>query len=207
MKKFTTLCLSLLFATTAFSQAESGTFSLQPKVGLNLSNILASDENLDMKAGLATGLEFNYQINRLIALSFGGLYSQQGGKQSINGTDVTIKLDYFNIPALINFYVTKGLALKAGLQLGFLVNDKANAKRNGTSLEMSVEQFIHLAPQYSNVELRKFDVAIPIGISYEFSNVVIDARYCAGLVPLFNDSRSSDRNSVFQLSVGYKFDL
>ena len=154
-----------------------------------------------MKAGLVTGLELNYQINRLIALSFGGLYSQQGGKQSINGTDVTVKLDYFNIPALINFYVTKGLALKAGLQLGFLVNDKANAKRNGTSIEMSVEQFI------SNVELRKFDVAIPIGVSYEFSNVVIDARYCAGLVPLFDDSRSSDRHSVFQLSVGYKFDL
>ena len=83
MKKFTTLCLSLLFATTAFAQAESGTFSLQPKVGLNLSNILASDQNLDVKAGLVTGLELNYQINRLIALSFGGLYSQQGGKQSI----------------------------------------------------------------------------------------------------------------------------
>ncbi|MFC2264575.1 MAG: hypothetical protein ACFNM7_05030 [Prevotella conceptionensis] len=96
MKKFTTLCLSLLFATTTFAQAESGTFSLQPKVGLNLSNILASDQNLDMKAGLVTGLELNYQINQLIALSFGGLYSQQGGKQSINGTDVTVKLDYFN---------------------------------------------------------------------------------------------------------------
>jgi len=54
---------------------------------------------------------------------------------------------------------------------------------------------------------RLSDVAIPIGISYEFSNVVIDARYCAGLVPLFDDSRSSDRNGVFQLSVGYKFDL
>jgi len=29
MKKFTTLCLSLLLATTSFAQAESGTFSLQ----------------------------------------------------------------------------------------------------------------------------------------------------------------------------------
>ena len=207
MKKFTTLCLSLLFATTAFAQAESGTFSLQPKVGLNLSNILASDQNLDMKAGLVTGLELNYQINQLIALSFGGLYSQQGGKQSINGTDVTVKLDYFNIPALINFYVTKGLALKAGLQLGFLVNDKANVKRNGTSIEMSVEQFIHLVPQYSNVELRKFDVAIPVGISYEFSNVMLDARYCPGLVKILSDAPSSDRHIVFQFTAGYKFAL
>ena len=207
MKKFTTLCLSLLLATTSFAQAESGTFSLQPKVGLNLSNILASDQNLDMKAGLVTGLELNYQINRLISLSFGGLYSQQGGKQSINGTDVTLKLDYFNIPLLINFYVTKGLAFKTGLQPGFLVNDKACVKRNGTSLEMSVEQFIHLVPQYSNVELRKFDVAIPIGVSYEFSNVMLDARYCPGLVKILSDAPSSDRHIVFQFTAGYKFAL
>ena len=37
MKKFTTLCLSLLFAATSFAQTEPGTFTLLPKVGLNLS--------------------------------------------------------------------------------------------------------------------------------------------------------------------------
>lgn len=43
MKKFTTLCLSLLLSATTFAQTEPGTFSLQPKVGINVSNIISSD--------------------------------------------------------------------------------------------------------------------------------------------------------------------
>ena len=207
MKKFTTLCLSLLLSATTFAQTEPGTFSLQPKVGINVSNVISSDGDNGAKAGLVFGAEANYQLNKLFSFSIGTIYSQQGTKQSINGADVTMKLDYINVPILINFHVVKGLALKVGVQPGFLINDKAIVERNGVSVEFGIEKLIQNTPQYSNVKLQNFDFSIPIGVSYEFSNVMLDARYCPGLVKIFSGVPSSDRHSVFQFTLGYKFDL
>ena len=42
-------------------------------------------------------------------------------------------------------------------------------------------------------------------LSYEFSNVVIDGRYNWGLTKVWKDGEA--KNSVFQITVGYKFSL
>ena len=55
-------------------------------------------------------------------------------------------------------------------------------------------------------DFRKFDIAIPMGISYEYANFVIDARYNLGLIGVFKDE-SKYRNSVFQFTLGYKLPM
>ena len=55
--------------------------------------------------------------------------------------------------------------------------------------------------------VKSFDVAIPVGISYEYENVVLDARYHFGLTTVFKSGLWSSTNSVFSITVGYKFDL
>ncbi len=52
---------------------------------------------------------------------------------------------------------------------------------------------------------KKFDLSIPVGLSYEISNVVLDARYNWGLTKIVSNSDS--KNSVFQITLGYKFEL
>ena len=48
---------------------------------------------------------------------------------------------------------------------------------------------------------------IPVGVSYQFKEpIVIDARYQIGLTKLILGANSS-KNSVFTLTVGYKFCL
>lgn len=69
MKTLTTLCLSLLFAATTFAQTEPGTFSLLPKVGLNLSSLTKSTVEMDMRTGFCGGLELNYQLNKSFSLT------------------------------------------------------------------------------------------------------------------------------------------
>jgi hypothetical protein len=49
-------------------------------------------------------------------------------------------------------------------------------------------------------------IDLPIGISYEFDKFMIDARYNLGLSKI-NKGSGSIRNSVFQISVGYKLPL
>lgn len=43
-----------------------------------------------------------------------------------------------------------------------------------------------------------------MGISYEFSNFIIDARYNLGLFKVAKDPAPSSKNSVIMLTLGYK---
>jgi hypothetical protein len=60
-------------------------------------------------------------------------------------------------------------------------------------------------------QYKKFDFSIPIGVSYQFKvPIVIDARYQLGLTRLNKETVpgvKNSKNSVFTLTVGYKFAL
>ena len=179
MKKFM-MMVAMAFATlTASAQAEAGTLTLKPLVGINVSNI--TDGNGDAKVGLAAGAELGYQLNESFAVTAGAIYSMQGAKND----GYKLNLDYINIPILANYYITKGLAVKAGIQPAF------NVKAEGE--DGDIEGF------------KSFDLSIPVGLSYEISDFVIDARYNWGMTKLLEGFDS--KNTVFQFTVGYKFAL
>ena len=117
--------------------------------------------------------------------------------QGSKNDDVKMNLDYINVPILANIYVVKGLALKAGIQPAFNVSNKV--KSDGVSVDWN-KYF-----SGSDAEVKTFDFSIPVGASYEFSDFVIDARYNFGLTKIMNASDS--KNSVFQITLGYKFNL
>lgn len=127
----------------------------------------------------------------------------QGAKGNIGGVDGTVKLDYINIPILANVYIAKGFAVKLGVQPGFMINDKVKVSRNGVTAEVGLENAFRQSG--IDAKIKKLDVSIPVGASYEFSNFVVDARYNWGLTKIIDQSTS--KNSVFQLTLGYKFGL
>ena len=183
MKKFM-MMVAMAFATlTASAQAEAGTLTLKPLVGINVANI--TDGNGDAKVGLAAGAELGYQLNESFAVTAGAIYSMQGAK-SEGGK---LNLEYINIPILANYYITKGLAVKAGIQPAFKV--KSEAKADVVSVDMD--------------GFKSFDLSIPVGLSYEVSDFVIDARYNWGISKVLEGFDS--KNTVFQFTVGYKFAL
>ncbi len=188
MKKLFLMAAVMLSSMTAFAQNPTGTITVQPKVGLNIAT-LTNTNDADPRLGLAVGAEFEYGATDMLGISFGALYSMQGCKS----TDVTAKLDYINIPILANVYVTKGLAVKCGIQPGFKVNGSWTLKSGNASASFKDNDF------------KGFDFSIPIGISYEYDNFVLDGRYNFGCTNVYTDSDS--KNSVFQFTVGYKFAL
>lgn len=183
MKKFM-MMVAMAFATlTASAQAEAGTLTLKPLVGINVANI--TDGNGDAKVGLAAGAELGYQLNESFAVTAGAIYSMQGAKSD----ELKMNLDYINIPILANYYITKGLAVKAGIQPAFKVKSEAKADVVSVDLE----------------GFKSFDFSIPVGLSYEVSDFVIDARYNWGISKVLEGFDS--KNTVFQFTVGYKFPL
>lgn len=193
MKKLFLAVVAMMVSATTFAQNEVGQLTIQPKVGVNIANITDA-VGADPRIGLAAGAEFEYGITDNIGLSAGVLYSMQGAKASEESVDYTLKLDYLNVPILANFYVAKGLALKLGVQPGFKLSSKVKGEASGVTAELEVEDGV-----------KSVDLSIPVGVSYQYQNIVFDARYNWGVTKIVDDADS--KHSVFQITVGYKFSL
>ena len=200
MKKLLMIASALLISTGAYAQQEVGSLTIQPKVGLNIANYRSSDDS-DPRVGLAVGAEFEYQITNMFSLSAGALYSMQGATQSDSysgyKSDVTMKTDYVNIPILANIYVAKGFAVKFGVQPAFNVKADYKVSSQGVTVSGSLSDL--------GVDIKSFDFAIPLGLSYEWNNIVVDGRYNLGVMKMVDNDDT--KNSVFQFTVGYKFKL
>lgn len=191
MKKIMLVAALMLSSVATFAQHAVGSFNLQPKVGVSIANV-TEFKGTDPRVGIVAGLEGEYQATDIVSVSAGVLYSMQGAKGNwgdlINATN---RLDYINVPIMANVYVVKGLAVKIGVQPGFNVSNKISANNRAT--------FDNL------VKAQSVDVAIPVGVSYEYNNFQLDARYNWGVSKAYKFDKA--KNSVFQITLGYKFDL
>lgn len=192
MKKMIFAAVIMMASTSAFAQHEAGSFTIQPKVGINIAKVTKSD-GADPRIGLVAGAEAEYQVNDWFSVAGGLLYSMQGCKEKASGVTATAKLDYLNVPIVANFYVLKGLALKAGIQPGFKLSAKEKISGGGTSISGDIDH------------VKGFDLSIPVGLSYEISNFVIDGRWNVGATKFMKHADS--QHSVFQFTLGYKFGL
>lgn len=187
----------VLSSVCAMAQHEVGSFTLQPKVGINFANMTNMNKP-SMRVGLAAGLEAEYYASDIVSVSLGAIYSMQGCKAKNEYVKETLKLDYINVPILANVYVVPGLAVKLGIQPGFCINKKID-------VEISTGQ--EASGKLSKDEVKGFDLSIPVGLSYEFANFQLDARYNFGLTKAINVEKDSPKNSVIQVTLGYKFQL
>ena len=88
MKKIILMAVMALATVSSFAQHAVGTFTIQPKVGLNLANVTKGDG--DIRVGAVAGAEFEYQVSDIFSLSAGALYSMQGCKGEVEGYDATL---------------------------------------------------------------------------------------------------------------------
>ncbi len=220
--------MTSVFTANAQSRFEPGTFTLQPRLGgtaaqmtntpkLDIFDIKGvGDVELDAQptAGSFIGLDLEYQITNRFSVAAGVNYAQagsgwkdleiKGGTEKQELKDVKIETSYVNVPITANFYVAKGLALKTGVQFGFLTESKAKGTVKQGSTSINVDKKL-------DEGFNKFDVSIPVGLSYEFKTpIVLDLRYNIGLTKVNKEKEEGlkdMRNGVLSLTVGYKFKL
>ena len=195
----------MVAAVTANAQGEVGTLTIQPKIGMNLANVVNAKNIGDSKllVGMAGGVEAEYVVADKFSVALGALYSKQGCAFKIpDGLAVPVdyvhmSLDYLNIPIVANYYIIPGLAIKAGIQPSFLMGANLKAKANGNTSSVKIKD-----------DLKTFDLAIPLGASYEYKNVVFDVRYNLSVLKLNKEKLDKNlRNSVIQFTLGYKLPI
>lgn len=155
------------------------------KGGLNFASISGDNTgNADYVTSFNFGLLAEIPISSKFSFQPELIHSGQG--YSFN--DNTIALNYLNVPLMGKYYLTKGLSLEAGPQIGFLLS----AKNDNTD----VKSFFNTV-----------DFGANIGVGYKLDNGLnFSTRYNLGISDINNtDSSNKNRNGVFQLSIGYFF--
>ena len=201
MKKLMIMAAFMVAAVTANAQGEVGTLTIQPKIGMNLASVANGKEWYDVKTktlvGMVGGIEAEYVVANKFSVALGALYSKQGCAYDVSYDYDHLSLDYLNIPIVANYYIIPGLAIKAGIQPSFLMGAKNKWKDDGGSDSDDIKDYF-----------KKFDLAIPLGASYEYKNVVFDVRYNLSVLKLNKfEADKNMRNSVIQFTLGYKLPI
>ena len=205
MKRLMILTAILTMAVVVKAQHEEGDFMVQPKVGLNIATLSDADKAI---TDLHFGIEAEYMVTDNFSLGLGAILSNQGAKYDYldesGQNKYTVDLDYVHVPILASYYVLPGLAVKAGVQPGFKMRAKAKIDDRTVDLDELYKVSSYVLDE--DIKVSKFDLSIPVGISYEYKNIVVDARYNWGLIKVMNVG-DAFYNRCFMVSLGYKLEL
>ena len=187
-----------LVSTASFAQ----TFGV--KAGVNFASLTGDDaEGMDGRTSMVFGGFAKFQVSEKFAFQPELLYSMQGATTSESfwigeddvDVDVTVKLDYLNIPLMAKYYVTEGFSLQAGPQVGFLLSAKAKVEAGGEEEEEDIKD-----------DFKGLDFGLNFGAGYELeSGLGFDARYNLGLSNIGDHDEADGGNGVFQIAVSYSF--
>ncbi|MBD0278243.1 MAG: PorT family protein [Bacteroidota bacterium] len=192
MKKIALIVFAVLLKTVLLAQ-EQPKFGL--KGGLNLAKLKATQyasSDLDFRASAHVGGLAHIHLTPQWALQPEVVYSGQGMKQQYQGSNYTWKLDYLNIPVMIQYMFNNGFRIEAGPQLGILLGAKFE---NDETLKN---------------DLKTTDFSVGAGISYlSNSGLGVGVRYNHGVTNINNRPNRSTyelNNRVLQLGLFYLFD-
>lgn len=236
MKKLVIIMLALLaISQNSTAQTFGGETKIFPMVGLtlskmnndiiltNLGNGQAGEIKPKYKFGITAGAEVRHRFNNNdFGFSLGLLYSMYGTKYSdhtyINEhsygkvTNSKQTLHYLTIPIMAIYYFgNSGISVKAGVQAGYLLSAKgSNDFENGTIENGQYIPDAEKSGEASNTStdiFKRFDIGIPVGVTYEYKNISIDLRYLFGLKNLYKYYDERIRNRSFSLTIGYGFTI
>lgn len=187
-----------MLTITLSAQKKLSYVSIQPKVGVNISNI--TNMKADSRIAYNAGVDLEYITDDLVGASIGFNYSMQGCKDSEFTSEYgfireTLKLDYLNIPVMVIFHATEDFSLKVGIQPSFNLLSRLKVGQGSYEEEVNLSKL--------GVEISDMDYSIPVGVSYTFKNgLILEGRYNLGINEILNNS--SYRNTFFQIMIGYK---
>ncbi len=191
-------------AAFGFTNAQETSFGV--KAGLNLATIVGDVDNADMRTSFHIGGIAEIPLAQDFFFGPELLYSAQGVKEEETEGGVTaeyvLKLDYIQIPLMFKYFVSDGLSLDLGPQIGFLMSAKEEVEVSGGDSSLSdsedVKEFFS-----------GFDYGLNVGLGYRLeSGLFFQGRYNIGLANIFDvdeDTDFSAQNSVIQFSVGFMF--
>jgi len=197
-KKLLTIFAITAVTAGAFAQEKEASpkVSFGVKAGFN-QTIITNVDDIVGKSGFHIGGVAEAKFSKRFALQGELLYTSMGGKLESGGYPFTssysgkVKMNYIAVPVMAKVFVTNVFNIQAGPQFNFAV--KTEGEINGHTGDIGSA-------------VNKFDLGLNAGLGFDFSNnLFLDARAHFGLIDVFKDVPTSNKNFAFMVGVGYKF--
>lgn len=201
----------------AFGVSSAQDMNFGVKAGLNVANLTGDIEDANSLIGAHAGVFAEFKISDKFSFQPELLFSMQGAKQKFSETEIIAgetytyteeskeKLNYINIPLMAKYYAAEKFSLEVGPQIGFLMSAKNDYEYTETYAGVSYSES-------GSVDVKEFykgiDFGLNFGVAYDFTeNLLAGVRYNLGLSNIndVGDSNYKIKNSVFQVSLGYRF--
>tara|TARA_B110000967_G_C18839693_1_gene538670 strand:+ start:820 stop:1446 length:627 start_codon:yes stop_codon:yes gene_type:complete len=208
MKKLILIAAALFAITTVSAQD----IIFGAKAGVNLANVDAGEVDTDVVSSFHIGITAEFEISDTFSIQPELVYSLQGTSIITEARplklEVLYKTNFINLPIMAKYYVSEGISLEAGPQIGFLINAEVETDiTNSTDSSENISITIDSKDNYKSI-----DFGFNVGVGYKLeSGLNFTLRYNLGLSNLSdtgNENVTNDsewKNRVLQLSVGYTF--
>lgn len=213
----------LAIAAPALAQPSFGV-----KAGLNVADIFVDtgddfDFDNELRLGVVAGATVDVPLSPTLGARIEALYAQKGYRLETRFTDantpdptfiegsLTVKLDYLEVPVLLNVMVPMQSGLEIGVQAGvvpaFLINDGIGCSGFDAS---EVDICADIDDENEDLGFDSFDLGAAAGATVGAGPFAVDLRYTYGLIDIqddddFNVGQTTVRNGVFSVTGVYRF--
>ncbi len=203
MKNFYSSLCAIIALALICPELSAKEYNIGAKTGMNISTTSNYGNHYQAIIGATAGVVGEYISDSFWGLTIEALYSEHGNIYNNKSLDfkVTNKDLYLDIPILFNYHVAKGFSINAGVQPSIFL-------KRVRSVEIQGEDGGTTRMSASDANLKKIDIAVPIGVSYRLEcGVIFDARYSFGTTDCWkaNITENKYRNNTFSISAGYLF--
>lgn len=229
---YITICI---FCTETIFAQNNNEFSVYPHIGFNISSFtkgvtysLDNGEKFDYNPKYTIGFNFGGEIEKKkqnIGLSLGLIFTLEHIKfEDISVSSETYRIHSKNfsilnknldVPIIVSYNIwgnnVSKIYLKSGILFRFLLS--GTTKNTISFYKRENDQWV-INNNYSGKNkgeftdgYNKIQVAIPIGISYEYKKISIDFKYNIGLTNVYKYTKENIYNRSFVLSAGYSITL
>ena len=236
MKHIITVVIMMLLPMWTTAQNESRHVSVIPHAGVTIAKMNGAALTVaeKWKAGYTVGASVEFPLSQNFSLLTGADFSLIGTglekqKEKYASADEKLDVTYLSVPLQIKTYFSgvKGLAAHIGVQAGILLSAKDKMTihsirtmnlGNDVSSMYLWESYKEKKSEDVSSKFRNVVIGIPLGVSYEWRHITLDASYCFELrqaISLktdnpggwgFNNSPTA-RNYAIYITAGYKFTL
>jgi hypothetical protein len=212
--KLITIVVVFTIATQSFAQ----TFGV--KAGLNLSNMLAKDndktysKDFKMNPGFHVGATAEFPISGMFSFETGLLLSTKGYKYSEKETNYeykeTLNLLYLDIPltAKATFDVGSVKIYGAvGPYLGLGLSGKGKYEETGDGTTTKDTETVKWGSDADKDDYKRLDFGLVVGAGVVINSIQIGVSYGLGLANIssYTEDGAKINNKVLGISLGYRF--
>lgn len=207
------LSLSTLAVTAAAGHVSAQAPLPKPSfgvlAGVDLATLGGSDvSGAGSRTGLTAGVFATFHVAKGFGIEPELLFSQKGAHETFDGGDVTLKLDYVEIPVLARFDVSTGGMVRpfflAGPTASFQVSCNAEESDGSSSMSASCDDINNESGGFSK---KSFDVGATAGAGVTFPagamKLSVGVRYTHGLIDAFENADA--KNRVWSFVAGLTF--